>query len=184
MTLVPKTASATGTPEVKTGAKGVIGGLLVGAELVVGVEALIGLDQWWAYAAGAGAGAVAGGIGGYYIGKASTPAATGMLISGIILSIPATVFTLQAISYKVPSDATTTAFHLPEGERTLMDQSQFQALQIQRPVGAALLNHDSEKLNIKMPTISIDQVYSIEEQSIHGVASLTDYQMSLLSLQF
>ena len=50
--------------EVSPDGKGIAGGALLGAELVVFVEAIAGVHSGTAYLLGAGGGAIAGGVGG------------------------------------------------------------------------------------------------------------------------
>lgn len=95
---VPSSARA---EEVPPTAKGIAGGALLGGELVVFGEALFGVRSTTAYLVGAGAGAVAGGVGGYFVEQAvddgRIPAY--MLAGGLALLIPAIVVALDATRY-------------------------------------------------------------------------------------
>jgi len=93
--------------EVTPTAKGVIGGALLGSELVVFTEAIIGVRSPLAYGLGAGLGAVAGGLGGFGVEQAVTDgrAPVIMLAGGIALIVPALVVTLNAIAYQSNPDA-------------------------------------------------------------------------------
>ncbi|MBX3219910.1 MAG: hypothetical protein KF795_05275 [Labilithrix sp.] len=95
---VPGSAHA---EEVTPTAKGIAGGALLGGELVVFGEALFGVRSTTAYLVGAGAGAVAGGVGGYFVEQAvddgRIPAY--MLAGGLALLIPAIVVALDATRY-------------------------------------------------------------------------------------
>ncbi|MDF2696787.1 MAG: hypothetical protein K0S65_5170 [Labilithrix sp.] len=95
---VPSSAKA---EEVAPTAKGIVGGALLGGELVVFGEALFGVRSTAAYLIGAGAGAVAGGVGGYFVEQSvddgRIPAY--MLAGGLALLIPAVVVTLDATRY-------------------------------------------------------------------------------------
>ena len=86
-------------------AKGIIGGALLGGELVVFGEALFGVRSTAAYLIGAGIGAAAGGVGGYFVEQAvddgRIPAY--MLAGGLAALIPAIVVTLDATRY-MPSE--------------------------------------------------------------------------------
>lgn len=94
----PSTARA---EEVTPTAKGVVGGALLGGEVVVFGEALFGVRSTAAYLIGAGAGAAAGGVGGYFVEQAvddgRIPAY--MLAGGLALLIPAIVVALDATRY-------------------------------------------------------------------------------------
>lgn len=91
--------------EVTPTAKGIVGGAFLGGELVVFGEALFGVRSTAAYLIGAGVGAAAGGVGGYFIEQAvddgRIPAY--MLAGGLALLIPAIVVTLDATRY-MPSE--------------------------------------------------------------------------------
>jgi len=82
-------------------AKGIVGGAFLGGELVVFGEALLGVRSTAAYLVGAGVGAAAGGVGGYFVEQAvddgRIPAY--MLAGGLALLIPAVVVTLDATRY-------------------------------------------------------------------------------------
>jgi hypothetical protein len=87
--------------EVSPDGKGIVGGALLGGEIVVFIEALAGVRSGTAYLLGAGGGAVAGGLGGYAIEQAvddgRVPAY--MLAGGLALVIPALVVTLDQTRY-------------------------------------------------------------------------------------
>lgn len=94
----PRAAQA---EEVAPTGKGIVGTALLGAEIAVFTEAIIGVRSGTAYALGAGGGAVAGGIGGYFIEQAVSdgriPAY--LLAGGLALIIPALVITLDQTRY-------------------------------------------------------------------------------------
>ena len=94
----PSTAQA---EEVSPTGKGIVGTALLGGELVVFGEAIFGVRSTTAYLVGAGAGMVAGGVGGYFIEQAVSdgriPAY--LLAGGLALLIPAIVVTLDATRY-------------------------------------------------------------------------------------
>ena len=52
--------------------KGITGGAMLGAEVVLTTEAALGVKPTWAYLVGGAAGAGAGALGGYYIGGSSS----------------------------------------------------------------------------------------------------------------
>jgi MFS family permease len=91
--------------EVSSTGKGVTGGALLGAETVTIIEALAGVRTGWAYGVGALAGAIGGGVGGFFVEQASNDgrAPTYMLAGGLALIIPALVLTLNATRY-VPEE--------------------------------------------------------------------------------
>ena len=93
--------------EVSPAAKGVIGGALLGSELVVITEAIIGVRSPLAYGLGAGLGAVAGGFAGFGVEKSVSDGRVPvvMLAGGVALIVPALVVTLNATSYSGNPDA-------------------------------------------------------------------------------
>ena len=104
LTLVPLAAHA---EEVSTTGKGVVGGTLLGAEIVLATEAAFKVQPTWAYVVGGLGGAVAGGVGGYFI-EQNASAKTTMLVlaGGMALAIPTTVAVLSATAYEPPASYT------------------------------------------------------------------------------
>ncbi|MCC6527996.1 MAG: hypothetical protein IT373_35445 [Polyangiaceae bacterium] len=109
--LAPAVARAqdTGNPVSPTG-KGIAGGILLGAEIVMIPLGAAGVDAWWPYAVFTPLAAAGGGVGGYFIEKAITDAEGTaeaplyMLAGGIGLVIPALVLTLNATAYNPAED--------------------------------------------------------------------------------
>jgi hypothetical protein len=97
-------ASQASAQEASPTGKGVAGGALLGGELVLGVEAAFKVQSTWAYIGGGAAGAVAGGVGGYFVERDSSARAPMlMLAGGLVLAIPVTIAVLTATSYEPPS---------------------------------------------------------------------------------
>ena len=94
----PRAAQA---EEVSPSGKGIVGGALLGGEIVIFTEAIIGVRSGAAYALGAGGGAVAGGVGGYFIEQAVSDGRipSYLLAGGLALIIPALVITLNQTRY-------------------------------------------------------------------------------------
>ena len=112
LTLVPLSVHA---EEVATTGKGIVGGALLGAELVLVTEAAFKVQPGWAYLVGGVGGAAAGGVGGYFIEQeASSKATMLMLAGGMALVIPTTVAVLSATAYEPP--ASYTQDHAPTDE--------------------------------------------------------------------
>jgi hypothetical protein len=104
-TLSPLTAQATGKEAASPTGKGIVGGALLGSELVMVSEAALGVKPTWAYIVGGLAGGAAGGVGGYFVEKqddARPPML--MLAGGIVLAIPTVVAVLSATAYEPPAD--------------------------------------------------------------------------------
>jgi hypothetical protein len=86
-------------------AKGTVGGALLGAELVLAVEAAADVQSPWAYLGGGLAGAAAGGVGGYFVEQNASPRVSMLLLAGgLTLAIPTTVAVLSATAYEPPAD--------------------------------------------------------------------------------
>jgi hypothetical protein len=94
----PSTAHA---ETVSPSGKGIVGGAFLGGEIVVFVEAIAGVRSGTAYLLGAGGGAVAGGVGGYFVEQAVSDGRVPgyMLAGGLALLIPALVVTLDQTRY-------------------------------------------------------------------------------------
>lgn len=84
--------------------KGIVGGGLLGGELVLAVEAAFDVQSPWAYLGGGVAGAAAGAVGGYFVEQnASARVPMLLLAGGLTLAIPTTVAVLSATSYEPPA---------------------------------------------------------------------------------
>gem|GEM_PF-905495 len=107
ISMAPRSAGAVGNEngEPEAIGKGIVGGALLGAELTLTVEALVGVKPWWGYLIGGGLGAVAGGVGGYFVADAAGPEApTAFLVSGLVLAVPTTIFVLSQTAYRPPGN--------------------------------------------------------------------------------
>lgn len=92
--------------------KAIVGGAFLGAEVVAIPMGIAGVRAGWAYAVFPPLGAVAGGIGGYFMDKAYDDAKTSaygsafMLAGGMALIIPTIVLMLNATRYHPSAEAT------------------------------------------------------------------------------
>ncbi|MES1188277.1 MAG: hypothetical protein ABUL60_30950 [Myxococcales bacterium] len=103
-TLTPLAAHAAGVAEASPTGKGIVGGTLLGAELVMASEAAFRVQPTWAYVVGGLAGGAAGGVGGYFVeqqGDARGPML--MLAGGLAFAIPTVVAVLSATAYEPPA---------------------------------------------------------------------------------
>jgi hypothetical protein len=97
----PDEARAEG-PVTATG-KGMVGGGLLGAEVVCITFGAIGIQRAWPYLVFGGVGAVGGVIGGYFVEKAAVAEPSlYMLAGGLGLVIPTLIVSLNATAYKPP----------------------------------------------------------------------------------
>ncbi|HKY36074.1 MAG TPA: hypothetical protein VJN18_09055 [Polyangiaceae bacterium] len=105
LTLTPLAAYAAGVAETSPTGKGIAGGALLGAELVLVTEAAFDVQPAWAYIVGGLAGGAAGGVGGYFVeqeGDARVPML--MLAGGLAFAIPTVVAVAVATHYEPPAD--------------------------------------------------------------------------------
>ena len=86
--------------------KGIVGGALLGSEVVMLTEAAIGAKPWWAYLVGGVAGAAGGGVGGYFVEQGDAKISLYLLAGGMALAIPTTVAVLSQTAYEPPVDYT------------------------------------------------------------------------------
>ncbi len=107
--------ASAGGPVTPTG-KGIVGGALLGGEVVTITLGAVGVNRGWPYFVFGGLGMVGGGVGGFFVEKATkgTTGANGtttggtpepalyMLAGGMALVIPALVVSLNATAYKPP----------------------------------------------------------------------------------
>lgn len=96
----PSQAPTYGTDGVKATGIGIAGGAIAGAELVIALEALFGVDATWAYLTFPLVGAAGGGVGGYFLEQnAPTGASVGLLVASVALIIPTIVVASVATAY-------------------------------------------------------------------------------------
>ena len=96
--LAPKVARADG-PATPTG-KGIAGGILLGAEVVMIPIAIGGIEDAWPYPVFGALGAAGGGVGGYFVEQTgSAEASVYMLAGGMALVIPTVVAVLNVTLY-------------------------------------------------------------------------------------
>jgi hypothetical protein len=105
VTLSPSSARADGP--VSPNGKGIVGGALLGAEVVDLGIAIGGVEKGWPYIVFGAVGAAGGGVGGYFAEKAvgttgPVEAPVYMLAGGMALVIPTIVAVLNATSFKPP----------------------------------------------------------------------------------
>ena len=91
---------AADTGSVSGSGKGIVGGALLGAEVVMLPMGIAGLKPWWPYAVFGTVGAVGGAVGGWAVEQADPPAEAPlyMLAGGLALIIPTVVATISAVT--------------------------------------------------------------------------------------
>ncbi|HEX6273521.1 MAG TPA: hypothetical protein VFZ53_10780 [Polyangiaceae bacterium] len=99
-------AAAIGYDEASSDGKAIVGCGLLGAELVLAVEAAVGVQNPWLYVGGGVVGAGGGAVGGYLLEQNDIAPRTSMILlaAGLTLAIPTTVAVLSATAYEPPAD--------------------------------------------------------------------------------
>ena len=197
--------------EVKSGGRGVVGGALLGGEVVMITEALFHVESGWAYAIGGGLGAIGGGIGGYFVEQGSTNGRVPvyMLAGGLALIIPTLVLTLNATRYHPAENVSED--HAPTnsspadpgkvGGSVIAPGSSSPAAAAPGPGASPApaspgppgpplslfdvwTTPDASSIRIGVPVPEVRQMYSMAEQKKYGVPAQTELRMPLLRLTF
>lgn len=182
--------------EARATGKGIAGGALLGAEAVMLVEAVAGVRTVWPYAIGGLAGAVGGGVGGYFVEDAGTRVSVYMLAGGMALVIPTMVAVLSRTAYEPPADYTEDRGPIDEpvaeppqpsarlrAPRTLSHRKAHG-----RPVAyiapvtrsPSLLDVVDGSLGLAFPAVELRDVYSAEERAVFGVSQETELRVPVV----
>lgn len=206
------TATDARADEVSPTGKGIVGGALLGGEVVMITESLFHVESGWAYVIGGGLGAVGGGIGGYFIEQGSTNGKVPvyLLAGGLALIIPTIVLTLNATRYHPAENATED--HAPTNSPaadpgkiggSVVSPSSSSPVQAAPGPGASpaapaapvppsapqsLLDvwtsPELSQVRIGVPVPEVRPVYSMAEQKKYGMTAQTELRMPLFRLTF
>lgn len=162
--------------------KGIVGGTLLGAELTVFGEAAFGLERPWLYWVGAAAGAGAGGVGGYFLEQsASTEMSFYALLTGMALTIPATIVYLDATAASGDLDREGPEDGPNYDEEPLPDE--FSQLRPAKPpiavVPALLVWRGTPELGV--PDLRVGPNFSKLEQDVLGLPNNLRWSTTLVS---
>lgn len=211
--VAPRTASAQdeGPSEVTGTAKGIVGGALLGAEVVMIPMGAAGLKPWWPYVVFGSVGAVGGAVGGWAVEQAvaddgPAEAPLYMLAGGLALIIPTVVLTLNATTKdqfedSVDPAATTTtpggeppATNAPganpgggDGTTTIQVQPDARNHKKKKPSAprqGALFDLASSEVRVGVPAIVVKNMYSNEEMAKFGVEQRTEVRVPFVSVSF
>ncbi|MCC6901492.1 MAG: hypothetical protein IT377_21145 [Polyangiaceae bacterium] len=198
----PARAAEDATEASPTG-KGITGGALLGAEVVMLFEAAIKVKKPWAYALGGIAGGVAGGVGGYFVeDSGDAKLSIYLLAGGMALAIPTTVAVLNATSYDPGADATE--------DRGTKDEPVAEPPQptAAPPQGAtkkarprrvarrapaqpelytappALVGASPSTLSLSLPAVEVRNAYSRAELVQYGVKQATEVRVPVMRFVF
>ena len=198
------TLSAHAAADVSSSGKGTVGGGLLGAELTVFTEALLGVQSGWAYAVGAGAGAAAGGVAGFVIEDTASPGISmAMLTSGMVLVIPATIAVMSSTRYTPPTSpgqqdqATSSAAASREQATahrlTLSQPTRSRSTSLRTPVASApafapsairLDLWQAPTLSLSLPAVEIRDAYTRKEVAVFGVEQEAELRIPVFDLVF
>jgi hypothetical protein len=162
-------------------AKGIAGGALVGAEVVILTEAVIGVKPMWLYAVGAAVGAGGGGVAGYYLGGVSSPKPPSFVLAGgIALFIPTLIGLATATQFQ-PDDSyqqqRAPEEDTPEARRSAPRAPLAQA-SVAHPAMRDALPQTSARL--ELPQLEVTQTFTAEEVQAHRVRQVPSVHLSLL----
>jgi hypothetical protein len=184
--------------EVPATGKGIVGGALLGGEVVMLVEAAFGVKSGWVYILSGVLGAGAGGFGGSIIEKeADSKVSVYMLAGGMALVIPTTVAVLQATSYSPPEDytedrpsaplpaseppkggpgsavtsPTSLRFHWKEGSAA-------------KKVATGLVDLEEGGLKVAVPAVEMRPLYRPDELQKYGLEQKHELRVPVFSATF
>lgn len=192
--------SARADEEASPTGKGIAGGALLGAELVLSIEAAADIEPTWAYVVGGLAGAAGGGVGGYFIEEEGEPKLPLiMLAAGMALAIPTTVAVLSATAYeppleyvedKPPSDEPVADPPRPVGatptSRTAARRRQPARSHTvaKAPAPPALIDVDPARVTLSVPAVELRDVYTRAEVASFGLTQATEVRIPVLNVLF
>jgi hypothetical protein len=181
--------------------KGIVGGGLIGADVVTIVEGIAGVRPGWAYAVGAILGAGAGATGGYFIERASFSddgrVPTYMLAGGLALIIPALVLSLNATRYvpvegatedRAPTAAPPAEPGAPGGSVVAPPPAEPAPAPAPPPAAApppqSLFDLHEGTFRMGVPVPDVRPVFTVAQQRQYGMQAQTELRMPVLHVTF
>jgi len=203
-------ASAIGYDEAHATGKATVGCGLLGAELVLSVEAAAGVQNPWWYVGGGVVGAAGGAVGGYFLEQEDVSPRTSMILlaAGLTLAIPTTVAVLSATAYEPPADyledkppadepvadppqpaspgaapapAPAPTGAAPKRQRVAHRTAVLPPLRLTPP---AIVDLSPDMLALSVPALEIRGTYSQKEMALYGVKQTTEFRLPVLSVVF
>ncbi len=182
-TFLPTHAAA--EPVSPTG-KGIVGGALLGAEVVIIGEAIAGVEQPWLYAVGGVLGAGGGATAGYFLESSAHPrVSVSMLMGGMALIIPTIVVYLDATRDRVP-ERSRELFLPGEPEPNPPDPEAGPRLTMPSlPLdSSAVVSLAQGGVQWNFPDVSISEVFTRDEQVRFALPRAHEVQFPVLTGRF
>ncbi len=197
--------AAAAEPNQVTGtAKGIVGGALLGGEIVMIPMGAAGLKPWWPYLVFGGLGSVGGAVGGWAVEQAAPPAEAPlyMLAGGLALIIPTVVLSAAAITHEEYEDTGDPSTQPPppdegqpgappagDGTTVTVDKtSDARRLRRRRPTPSAppsaLFDVARGEVRMGLPAVVVRNMYTLEEQAIYGVEQKTEVHVPVVGAAF
>ena len=179
--------------EIPATGKGIVGGALLGGEVVMLVEAAFGVKSGWVYVLSGVVGAAAGGYGGSIVEKEADPkVSVYMLAGGMALVIPTTVAVLQATSYSPPEDYTEDkpSAPLPAGEPPKPGASpppvslHYHWQQASMKVQPGLVGLDGGAVQLAVPAVEVRPLYRADELQKYGLEQKHELRVPVFATSF
>jgi hypothetical protein len=193
--------------------KGIVGGALLGGELVTITMGIIGVEDGWPYFVFGGLGAVGGALGGFAVEQADPPAEAPlfMLAGGLTLIVPALVISLNAVADDDPVEETppsdseraeppqpapgAPAAPPASGSGSVNLGAQREAADPSRKVARSsrpratprargAVDLGSERLELGVPAVQVQPLYTQQEISRYGVTQGTEVRVPVISAAF
>jgi hypothetical protein len=188
--------------EVEAKGKGIVGGGLLGAEVVMLGEAAFGMKSGWGYVIGGVVGAGGGALAGHFIEDgADAKVSVYMLAGGMALIIPTTVAVLSATAYTPPEDYTEDkpagGAPVPEPPRGAPNAPgasapaqpapialhyHWETAKLKLPVG--LVDLDQGAFKVAMPAVEVRPVYRLDEMQKYGLEQKHELRVPVFSATF
>jgi hypothetical protein len=187
--------------EVPATGKGIVGGALLGGEVVMLLEAAFGVKSGWVYVLSGVLGAGAGGFGGSVLEKeADAKVSVYMLAGGMALIIPTTVAVLQATSYSPPEDYTedrpsapfpaadppkaTPPTTTPGGPGQGPTSLRYHWREGKLKISPSLLDLEEGALKVAVPAVELRPVYRLDELQKYGLEQKHELRVPVFSATF
>jgi MFS family permease len=161
--------------------KGIVGGGMMGAEVVMLTEAALGVKNGWFYLAGGVAGAGGGVAAGIFIEKSSNPRPPIYLFAGsLALVIPTMIAVLSATHFEPPA---TYRQDLPADEENPEGPAPLEgaSYDLPRPPLASAADAAAPGWALSLPVLDVRPAFSDEELAIHGLKQHAEFHLSVLN---